>query len=461
MADLVNAFRNAVAAHQSAPALIEGDGRVISFAQLLRQAEGFAADLQRRGVQKGDRALIAMPVSADLYAALAGLWMVGAVAVFPEPALGLKGLRHAVRVARPKLLIATGWYKFLHFLPALWRVKLMRPSGRGTPTETALSGGDPALMSFTSGSTGLPKCILRSHGFLMAQQAAVAPLLKADDARDLVAFPVFVLVGLAAGRCAVLPNWKLSQQGDVTGAELVNWINQSGATRLLLPPALCERLGDVGVPAGVTDIFTGGGPVFPDVMRVLARQCRVTAVYGSTEAAPIAEILASDIAEADWTAMDQGRGLLVGRPVPAVDLRLEDDEVWVAGAHVNEGYLNPADDAANKVNEGGRIWHRTGDAGRLDSDDRLWLLGRHGARVKLHNGWLYPFQIEVAARLWEGVRRAALVEVSGTPVLAVEADEARDWPVPEGLELRVVRTIPMDARHASKVNLTALEAALR
>ena len=44
---------------------------------------------------------------------------------------------------------------------------------------------------------------------------------------------------------------------------------------------------------------------------------------------------------------------------------------------------------------------------------------------------------------------------------AVEAVEARDWPVPEGLELRVVRTFPMDARHASKVNLTALEAALR
>ncbi|WP_224825728.1 AMP-binding protein [Cognatishimia sp. MH4019] len=460
MADLVNAFRDAVAARGDAVALIEGDGRPVSFADLLARAEGFAADLQRRGVRKGDRALVAMPVGADLYAALAGLWMVGAVAVFPEPALGLKGLRHAVRVTRPKLMVATGAYRFLRLLPGLWRAKGLRPGGVGAPEAVAFERDDPALMSFTSGSTGVPKCIMRSHGFLMGQRAAVAPLLEAEGARDLVAFPVFVLVGLAAGRCSVLPNWKLSKQGDVTGTDLVNWINHSGATRALLPPALCERLGEVGVPEAVTDVFTGGGPVFPDVMRALAAQCRVTAVYGSTEAEPIAEISALDIAEADWAAMAAGDGLLVGKPVPVVELRLEDDEIWVAGAHVNEGYLDPVDDAANKVNEGGRIWHRTGDAGRLDATGRLWLLGRHSARVTWQDGWLYPFQVEVAARLWGGVRRAALVEIAGASVLAIEADALRDWPVPEGLDIRVVDAIPMDARHGSKVDLAALKAML-
>ncbi|MEL7212825.1 MAG: AMP-binding protein [Pseudomonadota bacterium] len=460
MSDLVNAFRAAVAAQGDTPALIEGSGRVVSFADLLNRAEGFAAQLQRKGVQKGDRALIAMPVGADLYAALAGLWMVGAVAVFPEPALGLKGLRHAVRVAEPKLLVATGAYRFLRVLPELWWMKGAQPDGKGTPEDVALMADDPALMSFTSGSTGVPKCIVRSHGFLIAQRAAVAPLLEADSARDLVAFPVFVLVGLAAGRCSVLPNWKLSKQGVVRGSDLVNWINHSGATRLLLPPALCERLCDAGVPAVVTDVFTGGGPVFPDVMQALAAQCRVTAVYGSTEAEPIAEIAASEIAQADWAAMAAGDGLLVGKPVPMVDLRLEDDEVWVAGAHVNKGYLDPADDAANKVNDGGRIWHRTGDAGRLDEAGRLWLLGRHSARVKWRDGWLYPFQIETAARLWEGVRRSALVEIAGAPVLVVEADGARDWPVSEGMDVRVVGTIPMDARHGSKVDLAALKVML-
>lgn len=460
MANLVNAFADAVAARPDAPALIEGDGRVVTFAELMARAQGFATSLQAKGVEKGDRALIAMPVGADLYAALAGLWMVGAVAVFPEPALGLKGVRHAVRVTRPKVLVATGAYRFLRLLPELWTARGARPGGGGVPRPVALSGDDAALMSFTSGSTGAPKCIVRSHAFLTAQQAAVAPLLDAAQARDLVAFPVFVLVGLAAGRCSVLPDWKLARQGAVTAEGLVNRVRTTGATRLLLPPALCEKLVQAGVPEGVTDVFTGGGPVFPDVMRALAAQCRLTAVYGSTEAEPIAEIAAADIRVEDWTAMAAGDGLLVGAPVAQVALRLVDDEVWVAGPHVNNGYLNAADNAANKVNDGARIWHRTGDAGRLDDAGRLWLLGRHSARVRRGDGWLYPFQIEVAARLWDGVRRAALVELSGDPVLALEADVEGDWPVPDGLAVRVVTAIPMDARHGSKVDLAALKALL-
>ena len=215
------------------------------------------------------------------------------------------------------------------------------------------------------------------------------------------------------------------------------------------------------MPEGVTDVFTGGGPVFPDVMRTLAGQCRLTAVYGSTEAEPIAEISASKMTDADWAAMAAGNGLLVGEPVAAVDVRLVDDEVWVTGPHVNNGYLDPADDAANKVNQDGQIWHRTGDAGRLDAAGRLWLLGRHGARVRVGDNWLYPFQIEAAARLWAGVRRAALVEIAQRPVLAIESDFERDWPVPDGIEVQRVTAIPMDARHESKVNLTALKALLK
>ncbi|MDJ1009651.1 MAG: AMP-binding protein [Paracoccaceae bacterium] len=461
MADLVAAFRKAVAARGDAPALVEADGRAVSFRELLRRAEGFAAGLEARGVGRGDRALVAMPVGADLYAALAGLWMRGGVAVFPEPALGLRGVRHAVQAARPKVLVATGAYRFLRLFPGLWGAKALRPGGKGEPSAVEFGADDPALMSFTSGSTGAPKCIVRSHGFLMAQRAAVAPLLEAKDARDLVAFPVFVLVGLAAGRCSILPNWRLSRQTTVTGAALATRIEETRATRALLPPALCERLAEAGVPDCLREVFTGGGPVFPDTLRALAARCRAVAVYGSTEAEPIAEIDAADISPEDWAAMAEGAGLLAGRPVPEVDLRLVDDEVWVAGAHVNDGYLDPADDAANKVRENGRVWHRTGDSARLDGQGRLWLLGRHDARIAHRGAWLYPFELEVPARLWPGVRRAALVEVSSRPVLVVEAEASGDWPVPDGIEVRHIPTIPMDRRHASKVDLAALRRSLR
>ena len=122
----------------------------------------------------------------------------------------------------------------------------------------------------------------------------------------------------------------------------------------------------------------------------------------------------------DREAMANGAGLLAGQPVDDVHVRIDNSEILVTGAHVNKGYLDPARDAETKLRDGDVVWHRTGDAGRLDDNGRLWLLGRHGADV----GGLHPFVVEAAARLWPGVVRTALAEMNGTPVLAIEGDES-------------------------------------
>ena len=123
---------------------------------------------------------------------------------------------------------------------------------------------------------------------------------------------------------------------------------------------------------------------------------------------------------------------------------------------MNRGYIDPAQDADNKLREGARVWHRTGDAGRLDARGRLWLLGRW--RPDCLSGPM-PLQIETAARLWPGVRRAALLRIEGgEPVLVVEG-EARclaDWQVRAKAQrisrVVTVARIPMDRRHASKID---------
>jgi acyl-CoA synthetase (AMP-forming)/AMP-acid ligase II len=86
-------------------------------------------------------------------------------------------------------------------LPQLWWQPLYTTSSPEVPGEVMERrplSSDLALISFTSGTTGAPKAIPRSHAFLMAQHRAVAPLLDSTvEERDLVAFPVFVLVNLA------------------------------------------------------------------------------------------------------------------------------------------------------------------------------------------------------------------------------------------------------------------------
>ncbi len=132
----------------------------------------------------------------------------------------------------------------------------------------------------------------------------------------------------------------------------------------------------------------------------------IHAVYGSTEAEPIAHVEYSSISQDDWTAMASGGGLLAGCPIDDISLKLVDSEILVSGPHVNQGYLDSGDNTSTKVFEQDRIWHRTGDSGTLDQQNRLWLLGRHQATT---NG-LHPFVLETAALSWPGVERAALCQ---------------------------------------------------
>lgn len=157
--------------------------------------------------------------------------------------------------------------------------------------------------------------------------------------------------------------------------------------------------------------------------------------------------------------MKNGAGLLAGKPVREVHLRLIDGEITVAGQHVNEGYLDSTRDRETKIYDGDTVYHRTGDAGVLDDEGRLWLLGRHGNDINN----VHPFSVESAARLWPGVVRAALVEIDGKAVLAIEGvkEKHTSWvaAASEQFDIKDVRhvsAIPLDRRHRSKVDCPAL-----
>ncbi len=465
---LLDGFAEAVARHGRKTALVNPGGTAVSFADLGNRTKGLAAAWAAQGLSKGDRVLVAMPISADLYATLAALWSLGAVAVLPEPAMGLKGVRHALTLAPCKGLAASGPYTLLKFFPKLWFKTLFRVKpGHGSPPEHTPDPNDIALISFTSGSTGIPKAIARSHAFLRAQEAAIAPLLASDrDEVDLVAFPVFALLNLAAGRTSVLPNWRMSRPLEVDRNSLAAWIETQNITRALLPPALCETLANARTVPKLTHTFTGGGPVFPDLIDRLKNRhphLQITAVYGSTEAEPIAHLDTAEISARDTAEMKNGGGLLAGKPVKQVQVRIEGGEILVAGDHVNKGYLDPSRDAETKLKEGDTIWHRTGDAGRLDAEGRLWLLGRFGANV----AGLHPFEVEGAARFWDGVQKVALIGIDKKPVLVIEGDAAllTTWQEQAAAfnisDVRHVAALPLDRRHGSKVDYPALAKLLK
>jgi non-ribosomal peptide synthetase component F len=104
MAELLSEFHAAVARHPDRVAIVDGRGRETTFAELKAAPTGWPVRLGLAWGETGDRVLLAMRLDADLYAALAALWSLGATVVLPEPAMGYRGLRHAARVTGASFL---------------------------------------------------------------------------------------------------------------------------------------------------------------------------------------------------------------------------------------------------------------------------------------------------------------------------------------------------------------------
>jgi acyl-coenzyme A synthetase/AMP-(fatty) acid ligase len=469
---LIETFLTRVDERPEAPAIITAKGEIVTYAQLSRRSAARARAFTAQGMGEGDVALVAMRVGPALYETLLALFRLRAAAMFPEPAAGVMGVRAAIRAAAPKAMIASLALgaTLKAFVPELRRTPWLDPSRDGGGPDPLAAGAPDvtALLTFTSGSTGAPKGIARSAAFLLLQHALLERIRRTSpNDVDLISLPVFILSNLAAGAASVLPDGDLRRPAALDGARLARQITDSRVNRIIAPPSICARL--AATPhalSPVNAVFTGGGPVFPNLLRDLracAPNAAICAVYGSTEAEPIAHVAVDQIDDEDWRAMSEGAGLLAGRPIPEATLAFVDDEIEVAGPHVNPTYVDPTQNSGVKMLRDGRIWHRTGDAGRLDAQGRLWLLGRRAAAAE----GLYPFAVETAALSWPKVRQAALLAEDGEALLALAgdgldpADLARRAATLGPIRVIVVAEVPLDRRHNSKVDYARLRALLR
>ena len=498
-------------------AIIDRDGASISFAELEREGAKLATLLEKRGVKPGDAVLVLVPMGIGLYVTLGAVFRLGAVVMVVDPSAGLAHIERCCKLNPPRALIGAPVAQALSLLIPSMRFVALRITTRGwwpgasawatkdrlepRPMIEPASRDTPALLTFTSGTTGIPKAAIRSHGLLLAQLAALEGLLEgqANDV-DLATLPIVALANLAAGMTTVIAAANLRKPGAIRAGPVLEQIRRYRITRTAASPALLERLADFALEHGQTlpslrRVFSGGGPVFPRTLEKLSRvapNAKLVSVYGSTEAEPIAHIAFDELGPSNLEAMKSGCGLLVGKPVPEIDLRILENrhdqtlafssqaeldraslgpnrigEIIVSGAHVLPGYLHAQGDSETKIWVDGRVWHRTGDAGQIDEQGRLWLAGRANAKISDARGQIYPFSVECAALEFPGVARCALIEHRTKRVLCVQW---RDNPQAESLittlswanldEVRNVSSLPMDARHNAKVDLKKLRAML-
>jgi olefin beta-lactone synthetase len=499
-----------------APALIDvscGKDRTYSFREFDEATATVAGQLKAAGLQEGDGVLILHPVAIELYLMLVGLFRIGCVAVFLDPSAGRAHVERCCSIFPPKAFFGGVRAQMLRLaLPALRRVplafcpawfpgalKILPERAVVNDFSIAALGDDtPALVTFTSGSTGEPKAALRTHGFLLAQHRVLETSLELrPGGRDLTTLPVFVLANLGSGVTSILPDADLRSPGKINPKPVIEQIRRHTITTTAASPAFLSRISSECEKSGsqlpeLERVYLGGAPVFPSLLRrtkALCPNAKVSAVYGSTEAEPMAEIALNQIPEQDFQFMREGKGLLAGRPVCEIALEVMQDqwgkplsvldreqfrllitpsgepgEIVVSGLHVLHGYLKGKGDEETKFDVDGQRWHRTGDLGYIDANGSLWLLGRCSAKICDSRGTLYPFAVECAAMENPSVRRVAVVSISGRRVLAVEC-ETQDCVAELECSLSwakldhviAVKNLPVDKRHNAKIDYLRLK----
>lgn len=498
-----------------------------TFRELDRESNRIALALEAIGIRRGVRCVLMVTPGLDFFALTFALFKIGAVPILVDPGMGMKNLRTCLEEARPEAFIGIpkahlarllfGWGKgSLRVLVTIGRrifwggstlARLMSRVGETAVYEMAATDrDDTAAILFTSGSTGVPKGAVYTHGNFVAQVDALQQTYAIRPGEiDLPTFPLFALFAPALGMTSVIPEMDFTRPAAVDPLRIITAIERFRVTSMFGSPALINRVGLHGAAHGVSlpslkRVISAGAPVPADVLQrfagMLGEGVQIYTPYGATEALPVCSIGSSEILEETRLLTDQGRGVCIGRPVRGIRLEVirisdapieswdeslktapgEIGEIVVKGPQVTASYFNREESTRlAKIADpaGGGFFHRMGDLGYSDAIGRVWFCGRKSQRVITADQTLFTIPCEAIFNTHQRVFRTALVGV-GTPgrqrpVLcvelepgppAVDQDSVRSELLAIGGNFAITRPIrdilfhpgfPVDIRHNAKI----------
>ncbi len=390
--------------------LRDTDGTWLSAADLLDATAEAARRLTSRGARPGERVLVAAAPSARLVVAHCGALRAGLVVVPVNPAASRRELEVAINGARPAVAICgtdelAAWARDAD--PSLVVVSPALELAPDAARELdAAAPSDPALIVFTSGTTGEPKGVVLTHANLLAGAASVLCAWGWSERDRLVlALPLCHIHGLGIALHGSLLAGSATLLFERFDPEAVLGESAAGATMFFGVPTMYERL---AVAEGAERLgrlrlcVSGSAPLSALTHRHIEERCGQVVLerYGMTETL----LLVSN------PLHGERRPGTVGFPLPGVELRLDGgtNEILVRGPNVFHGYLDLPEVNATAFDEG---WFRTGDIGAID-DGYLRIVGRAKELIITGGYNVYPREVEDVLRSFSGVADAAVV---GTP----------------------------------------------
>jgi acyl-CoA synthetase (AMP-forming)/AMP-acid ligase II len=443
-----------------APAVDSPDHR-LTYGALALRVRDLAGHLAERGVTAGDRVLVALPTSPAAVVAALAVQALGACAVEIDRGLGRSGFATVLRQIQPRFAVLAAqdahpwasalrdgeldWIWTLGAVPAGAAVPArgitdigmdgaLAPAARGlAPPPAALAvEGSPALVLFTSGSTGQPRGVIQTFRNLAANTRSIVEYLGlgADD-RAMLILPFHYCYGrsvlqthlYAGGSCFLDPRFMYPRV-------VMEAIGSEGCTGFAGVPLTFEilrrevDLRKIRMPR-LRYVTQAGGAMRTETIR-WAREAfapaRFFVMYGQTEATSRLAYLPPERGEEKMGS--------IGIAIPGVELRVVDDagrelppgevgHLVARGENVTPGYHDAPEETAS-ILHGGWLW--TGDLGRRDEDGFLYVVGRAREILKVGGQRVSPLEIEGVVAEHPAVADVAVVgtpdEVQGDAVVA-------------------------------------------
>jgi acyl-CoA synthetase (AMP-forming)/AMP-acid ligase II len=497
--NIIAAFMGKVSDAPGAIALIH-EGHSVSYKDLLQDILCTVDYYRQKGIVAGTRVLVSIPMGIDCYRTLLALIYLGAVPVLLDDWLTGASLKHCLDlvpcdalIASPKLLFYTTFSGPLKNIPLKIKSgKMSSTAATFPPHHAAVS--DTALITFTAGSTTYPNAADITHGLLNTQLSALAPLLPTTTTgqeKTLTTLPIIPLLQLAFGKTTVLPPDKFRIDKPDTVSAIVNTCREQKVTTLIISPSIMDALTAFSLPP-IRHIITDGGPVFPASagdITIRFPQATTTVIYGSAATAVISQITSLEIGNASLKTLKQW-GLPVGVPNAATAVSIipirqspippqssfawqqlqcpagEAGEIVVTGEHVLKQYINnPEATARSLVRVDDLTWYRTGDAGRVSADGKLYFLGRIAEILEWNGKPLFPVIAANCFRMRSGVSEAAVLEHKGKLTLVIEAATPPAERVLAaslsdadltGASIKYLKKIPKDPRYQTNIDYEKL-----